>query len=467
MEDDRTPQVLLLHPRAAPPAPPYALMPMGALDLVARLRTRRIDAEAVNLALEHELDPSFHLDALLRGGRPDVVLIPLHWYEHAHAATEVAAWCKEAAPRVPVVMGGITATAFAEEILDSQRQVDFVIRGDAEGPLLDLVPRLLDGGRWGDVANLTYRRSGAVYSNPQTYVHADLNDAEPTAGLRALRHWEAYLHTDLDGLHRELLASTWVPIGRGCPHECPWCGGSGAAHERLFGRETCSWVTPERLCAWIEELVSLGVEQIKVSHDLSQCGAATWNRLRALRDGSSRNVGVYNECWQLPTPRWIKEFAETFMPLHSRLVLTPLVGDEAVRARMGRRFSNDALVEAIRAAISRLIPCDVFFSSNTPGETASTFEETLRLAKRISQAGSAGMIRMFNQPLTVDPSSDLSMRPAAYGLELQLRAFSDYVEYSRDRGEGRQSGFVSSDPEGLLGMEASRRWSEAVRGFSH
>ena len=71
---------------------------------------------------------------LRRQGDVRLVMIDLHWYEHAYGAMDVMRACKHVWPDVPVLLGGLTVSRFAEEIMARFDAVDYVIRGDPEVP---------------------------------------------------------------------------------------------------------------------------------------------------------------------------------------------------------------------------------------------------------------------------------------------------------------------------------------------
>ncbi len=117
---------------------PYGLIPLGLPALVNILRQNGIAVEGVNYPLERDLNPYFNLYNWLRersGTR--VILIDLHWYEHCYGAIETAKACKQALPNAWIVLGGLSASGFSAEILENFPEVDFILRGDVEMPLLN------------------------------------------------------------------------------------------------------------------------------------------------------------------------------------------------------------------------------------------------------------------------------------------------------------------------------------------
>ena len=65
-------------------SPPYLLMPVGVIGLANLLCQRGLEVRGLNLPLELILEPTFDLRAWLkRWDPPRLVMIDLHWYEHA------------------------------------------------------------------------------------------------------------------------------------------------------------------------------------------------------------------------------------------------------------------------------------------------------------------------------------------------------------------------------------------------
>jgi len=67
-----------------------------------------------------------------------------------------------------IVLGGDFATLNAEKILDEMAEIDFVIRGDGEEPLIALVQSLGMKQQWEVIPNLVWREGGAIKEGPRT-----------------------------------------------------------------------------------------------------------------------------------------------------------------------------------------------------------------------------------------------------------------------------------------------------------
>src|SRR5581483_1377182 len=135
-------RILYIHPSKLPVdkpvdwsrgASPYLLAPMGVVGLANALRQKGFDVVGLNYPMEVALDPTFRLVPWLRR-QSDVrlAMIDLHWYEHAYGAMDVMRACKHVWPDVPVLLGGLTASRFYDEIMAQFDAVDFLVRGDPE-----------------------------------------------------------------------------------------------------------------------------------------------------------------------------------------------------------------------------------------------------------------------------------------------------------------------------------------------
>ena len=151
--------------------------------------------------------------AHLRGLSARVYAIGLHWCVHSQGAIEIARLCKRLHPEAMVVLGGLTATVFHEEIVREYDFVDAVIRGEAEKPFLALMKALDQGEKLDAVPNLTYRDgAGAVRSAPLMKPSTDLDEfdftrldlLEPREAIFPARHALSLVHTHLARLLSQL-----------------------------------------------------------------------------------------------------------------------------------------------------------------------------------------------------------------------------------------------------------------------
>jgi hypothetical protein len=445
-------QVLYIHPakqgvgfpyeRVAATAQ-YYLMPVGVIGLLNLLRGDGLTVRGLNEPLERLLDLSFDLAAWLRQHpTPRMVLIDLHWYEHSYGAIDVARLCKRVWPSTPVIMGGMTASGFAQEILDAHHQVDVIIRGDAEEPLRLLARTLCQDGcaltemDLGAIANLSFRRDWDVIHSPLRYCatseELDRLDFVDTSFLEHALYYRGLQYAGKQGAY--VLADGpprlghWLSIGRGCIYDCSYCGGGSACQARLAGRAGVDIRSPRRVAADLARLAAEGVHQAALTLDPCILGESYWEALFSEMRRLRVHIGLYNEHFQLPPLEFVRAFAEA-VDLDSSALALSVLSHEPVRRLNGKAYSDAQLLRILSALRERRVPLAIYLSLNLPGETEEGFRRTLALAERIGQAYPPELLRMFGQPHTIDPWSAMSLTPDEYGIEVALRSFSDYYAY--------------------------------------
>jgi magnesium-protoporphyrin IX monomethyl ester (oxidative) cyclase len=107
-----------------------------------------------------------------------------------------------------IVWGGTHPSMDPEEAMENQ-DVDFVIRGEGEGPMVDLYRVLKEGSDYSKVDNLSYRKNGKIVHNPTNYLIKDL-DSMPSFPYHIFAHEKRY---DMG----------FITSSRGCPYECIFC----------------------------------------------------------------------------------------------------------------------------------------------------------------------------------------------------------------------------------------------------
>ncbi|MBM3187174.1 MAG: radical SAM protein [Chloroflexi bacterium] len=450
---------------------PFTIMPVGIVGLINMLRAEGLEVRGVNYPAEGFIDPTFDLRAWLQGaGIPRAYLVDLHWYEHSFGALDVAALCKAISPRTPVVIGGLTASLFSREILERSPHVDYVLRGDAEAPLRELTGILCGGGTSGDLAsipNLSWRDGDHVVENERSYCAspADL-DALDYASLDWLAHPGRYGGFQYVGRREQFIPADepryrahWLCLGRGCVHNCDFCGGGSESHALIAGRRGFVLRSIGKVVDEMEALHSRGIHQIALTLDPAVIGEAYWQALLAEMSHRGLRVGLYNEAFQLPSDAFLEALAEVADLEHSQLALSLISGDEGVRRRNGKPFSNHELFERLRTLRRLKMPLAIYYSFNLPGQNEASLRRTLFVSQQIGRLYPARLLMMYNQPHTLDPCSPMSRSPDDHDLDIALNSFQDYYDYCR-RTALEKPGVQGIDDRGF-------RWRGRTREEEH
>ncbi len=470
----RSLEVLYLHPfpygqrqaegRAPAGLPTYPAMPMGALGLCNLLGARGHRVRGLNLPVERMLDPSFVLEGwLLACPEAELVLIDLHWHEHALGALELAASVRAAWPKARVVLGGMSATLFAREILDGFPAVDAVVLGDAERTL----PLLAAGGPWPPpgLPNLAVRGGETT---PERWVAdgATISDQD-FVDLGFLEHADAYRrllysHPRRGGAaFRAGAKGHWLCNGRGCVHACAPCGGGRTAQASIFGRQGIGLRSPTSLARDLWRLAERGVEQAALGLDPELAGAA---HLDAWLSGAPDN-GLYLESFGLPSSNLLDGLTRHAHLDRSEIAITAVSGDEDLRRRHGKGFDTASLLRTVEALQERRISASVYFSMGLPGEDERAFAATLSLARRLAERDGHGLLRIGALPIALDPGSPMALEPATHGLELtDAGDLASRLARARSLADGSLSP-IAAEAQGyrIVGcdvVERAARWNE-------
>src|SRR5579885_1526731 len=93
------------------------LPPIGLLGLADFIRRHDHTSQVVHLGVERQVTGSIDLDKLIAENHPALIGLDLHWHFQSFDVMETAKKIKASHPDIPIVLGGFTASFFAQEIL--------------------------------------------------------------------------------------------------------------------------------------------------------------------------------------------------------------------------------------------------------------------------------------------------------------------------------------------------------------
>jgi radical SAM superfamily enzyme YgiQ (UPF0313 family) len=415
--------LLYLHPSATRGKPSFLFMPAGVFPMLNHARRHGFAVSAVNEAVELALDPGFDTPQFLATHPAQVYAIDLHWHEHAHGALSLAHLIKERHPDAVVVLGGITASRYADEILRDHPEVDHVVSGYGEEPLLQLLQSLRRRAA-------PARRSVLTAAAPLALDDYDETDHS------ALRHSREYAMAGIHGVRTDGGApSVWYRNGVGCSRNCPYCGGAASAHVEVFGHRRPLRRAPALVAADLAKLAAQGMGWVCLTHDVSSGRPDYWRELFEEVRASRARLGVYLEANGLPSAEFVRELARTFVPADTRIAITPLCGDDAQRALNGKGFGASRLRACLRTIKAAGLGLVLYFADGLPGPVSGSRARSLMLKAQLDAEFRPQMSVMT--PLTLDPGSPMQRRPDDFGVRVRLRTLADYLERSAARSEGR------------------------------
>ena len=431
--------------------------PVGLLGLADYLRRNGRSTEIIHLGVERLKHGEIDLERILAERNPAIVGLGLHWHFQAYDVIEVARKIKQIRPDTAVVLGGFTATTFAEEILKTHDCVDFVIRGESEVPLLELHRQYRCAKAYDQVPNLGYRDGPSVKLNPVTYV-ADEALLESTCftDFTLMKDYPIFVESfsrymNITGLSESLQRCILlyhrkaypVFLGCGCLNACGYCGGSRESQVNICGRTWLSLRSVEAVAASLEDIQRFGFELALLSYDPLPSTLAESFYLELFEQVKQRGIRLAFdiERWNLPTRKFIQAVRDT-LPSGSVISLTLNSASEKVRKKNnGFAFDNRSLEECLAMMDEEGVNCLLFFAIGLPFETAADLQATADyheyLRKRFKR------VKLMTSMIEIEPGSPVSNNPEAFEVRLHRSTFADYYQYHSlpDRNQFQEAGY--------------------------
>ena len=416
---------------AIPSSSIFENYPIGFLTMSEYLNRQGISVRIVNLAMKMLLNPSFDPENFIAKLRPFAFGIDLHWLPHVDGSLSLAEVAKRHHPDIPVILGGLSATYYHQEIMRDYPFVDFVMCGDStEEPLRLLMEAIKNGGDYGTVPNLVWRDDrGDTIVNGISYSPANLDYAnfDYSHFLKmALKYHDPSGYLPF----RNWLANPVVAVfsSRGCFHDCVSCGGSESSFAKLCLRGKPAFRSPELLAKDISDIARYTGAPVMVINDLLQAGQDHAERfLLTMKKYRIENpVGL--EFFHPPSGDFIRKVADSL--INFNVEISPESHDPRVRKAFGKAYDNaelEASIEAImRSTCQRL---DLFFMVGLPYQDYQSVMDTVEYCGELLHryGGTKRLVPMF-APLApfIDPGSRLFEEPELFGYRLFYRTLREH-----------------------------------------
>lgn len=383
------------------------VIPAGIFGLIELVRQEGFQVQGLNHPMELQMNPNFLLEEWIKKNEADYYLIDIHWFVHGRRAGELSRLIKEIHSKAKVIIGGLTASLFSEELMAYFPTIDYIINGDGEEPLPLLLKTLEQGKSVENVPNLYYRVGQQILSTPRSFSLQNFEDLS-YANLDFLHNNKDYLYYTIPGLKINEKAF-WLLNGRGCMYDCPCCGGAKNQGKKIFGRYEFLARDLEQIFKDINHLIDFDLDMVKFTHDLNAFGSDYYENFMKKYLENGLNVMIYNEFWQLPSWDFIEMTSRYGLSSKLQLAITVHSGNEKLRKLYGKVYSNQELLKRLEYSKGLGMSIILFFSRLVAEETASSLKETLGLIQQIKEidAGS-GLIQFCYEPIIVDPASEMT-----------------------------------------------------------
>jgi B12-binding domain/radical SAM domain protein len=414
-----------------PSTPIFEMYPIGFTSLSEYLERYGLRVRIINVAMKMLKDEQFDVEQLIRKNKPVAFGIDLHWMAHVQGALALAEIIKRFHPDVPVILGGLSATYYHEEILRQYPFIDFVMKGDStEKPLLQLLQTIKKGGDFKNVPNLTYRdEKYGIQINSLTHVPENLDEItidyrhimkkvvryiDPT-GYQPFIDWYTY-------------PVTAVFTCRGCIYSCKTCGGSAQTFRTMANRRKPAYRNPKLLAQDIFNISDHLHAPVMIIGDIFQAGEEYgFAFLQEMKKRPITNHIAF-EFFIPPSRSQLERIATSISNFN--IEISPESHDEEVRGAFGRPYNNESLERMLGDAIdlgSKRI--DLFFMTGLPKQTYQSVLETVDYCRfLLERFRSYKKLSPFISPLApfLDPGSAVFEAPGKYGYRLLYRTVEEH-----------------------------------------
>ena len=354
-------------------------------------------------------------------------------------AIEISRYIRERNPSLPIIWGGVHPTLYPEQTARSE-YVDFVVRGEGEITVNELLQVMEQGGSFEKVKGIAFQSNKdqkvTVTDNRE---FMDINEL-PSIDWGLLEGIKP--NTSITEMAKLTGSGLCLQTGRGCPHRCAFCINSVLKIGYRYRRA-------DLVVKDIERLLDLGVDRI---YFIDEDFFANKRRLLELMDEVEQRGLKFG---------WFANVrADYFRPHYLNLeLLSKLkrcgcarvsIGAESGSQRILDILKKDITIEGVLKAARLLnevgIECDFSFMMGVPGEEESDIRSTLRLIEEIRRVDASLCFDIIGpQIYRPYPGSELYLECLKWGMKepntLEGWAYSPYLKSEFDLKKSDQDMF--------------------------
>lgn len=422
-------------------------MPMGLFALADALRENGIDTEIIN----SDAEKNKSIQEILDFNALDAVGFDCHWVNQSLAVLDTAELIKKIKPQVFVFLGGFTASLFAEEIMSTYSQIDAIIRGDGEIPIVKLCVALYDEKlrnkgvtstkgiqSLSNVPNLVWRgKNNEIRVNDFSYVATrEELDKLDFASLDLLRNWEYYRKRSI--YWTKFAPFNFAPfnfsplflleVGRGCQYGCIFCGGNREAQRRINNRKRIVCRSVDSVIATIRKAISFGFRMFFSDFEFN--GSDDWyielfNRIKK----EKLDIDYVYSCWSLTSKALIDALSEGFERVFVQI--SPETSNMELRKKnkgLHTLYTNDELEECLNYIDTKNnVKVQLYFGYFLAFERGETVLNTIEYIMQLLLTF-PDLLEIAYMPFSTDPGSSLFFYPEKYDIDIKVCNFRDYIK---------------------------------------
>ena len=397
----------------------YEMYPIGFFSIKQRLREHGFNTEIVTLASLMLMHPQIDVDRLLARLEAPVFGFDLHWMAQCHGSIELAKKLKAIHPESLIIFGGISATYYADELIQCPA-VDVVVKGyDTLEPVTLLMQAVTHGEyRLDHIPNLVYKGKGSQILSTG-FSHKPMKNYND-----ATVDWSYFQKARGDSTTSKLIMT--LP-NTGCAMDCPWCGGSRFAYRNIM--KVNKTLIQKDNAHIINELRTMGDAAKTTSIYALQCYSETKDRMHQYLDGV-KEMGyknVFFEQFHLTPDDMLKKMGQS---TQAYIMLSPESHDQVISKLAGRgNYSmyemEEWIPKALDAGISGVM---IWFFIGMPHQTPQSVLETVAYSESLLKKFRGQNVLPLICPMVpfLDPGSRFFEEPHKHGYKIFHRTLEEH-----------------------------------------
>ena len=377
-------------------------VPLNFIYLAGSAREAGVRAEIYDaMALDHGFP---EIEERLRASMADYVAVTAMTATIGDAVKTLEL-VKRIDPDAVTILGGVHPTFMYDELLRSTTVLDYLVIGEGEVTLHQLLTILEGGGDPAAVAGIAFRQGDEIIRTQPRALMMSLDDL-PTAW--DLLEWEIYTYHIIPG---SCLGA--VSTSRGCDSGCRFCSQSTFWERSWRGRD------PRKVAEELEQLhITYGVNVFLMVDEHPTKDRARWEEILDLLVVRQLPISLIMETRAADIVR----DRDILGKYHRAGIIHVSIGVESADpGRMeflGKEQSVDEVREALQLLQDEGIVSEASFLVGFPDESAESVNQTLRQARSLNPD-----IANF-MPLTPWPYAGIN------GASVSCQRDSDYARYN-------------------------------------
>ncbi len=370
--------------------------PFSLFFLASAIRQKTpFEVSVLDLELPKHGGVDFDLAKSVAGIAPDIVGFTGTTMTR-FAAIDTIRTVRKALPGAFLVAGGVHFGVTDLDTMTHVPELDAVVRGEGEVPLVELSRAIGDRRQLDGVPGLTWRKEDKIVRNTDSVVFEELDSLDPYEDFS----WEDYPEFLMSRESKQVRALS-VMSSRGCPYRCAFCSKAGMKYRLRDPRKV------------VDEIETLK-RRFKIDgvNFLDLTLTASASHVRALcQEMIDRRIEV---CW------WCESRANINIDLFDimrragcvELVMGVESGSPRVLKSISKNISLDQVREAVRRCNQVGIHVTLYFMYSHPGETAADVRLTWAFAEEMRLRGTA----IAMQPTLIFPGTGIEDLARSSGL---------------------------------------------------